>query len=80
MLTPTEQSDGTYGLGFATYDLTCGTFYGHAGGIAGVEAIALVGEGGDDAVVLIANARPTDGRQQLLPLAERVACGELRSV
>lgn len=80
MLTPTEQSGGTYGLGFATYDLTCGTFYGHAGGIAGVEAIALTSRDGNDAVALITNARPTDGQQQLLPLAERFVCDELSSL
>lgn len=29
MVQPTDQSKGSYGLGLATYKLSCGRFYGH---------------------------------------------------
>lgn len=77
MLTPTLASHGAYGLGMATYHLRCGTFYGHAGGIAGVDVVALVSPDAQDGVVLAANARPADGREQLLPIAEQLLCADL---
>jgi D-alanyl-D-alanine carboxypeptidase len=77
MRTPTLASHGAYGLGLATYHLRCGTFYGHAGGIAGVDVSGLVSPDAQDGVVLAANARPADGREQLLPIAEQLLCTEL---
>jgi D-alanyl-D-alanine carboxypeptidase len=78
MLSPSDPSEGAYGLGIASYHLSCGTFYGHAGGIAGVDAIALISADGADGTVLVANARPADGRERLLPVAERLVCADLR--
>jgi D-alanyl-D-alanine carboxypeptidase len=73
MRTPTELSGGTYGLGLAKYGLTCGTFYGHEGGVNGTASIALVSEDGTDAVVVAMNLR--DGSNPNMPaLADDLLC------
>jgi D-alanyl-D-alanine carboxypeptidase len=77
MLAPAPQSGGVYGLGVATYRLRCGLFYGHGGGIAGVDVLALVSPDGRDGVVVAADARPADGSDQLLPVGEELLCTEL---
>jgi len=60
--TPQSGADA-YGLGVATYFLSCGTFYGHEGGIDGTAAIAIVSPSGDDGVVVALNSRrPGDPR------------------
>jgi D-alanyl-D-alanine carboxypeptidase len=77
MRTPTELSDGTYGLGLARYGLTCGTFYGHEGGVNGTASIALVSEDGANAVVASVNLR--DGTNPELPaLADDLLCPTLQ--
>ena len=45
----TTQSSISYGLGLATYYLSCGTFYGHAGSVSGTESIAIVSPDGTQA-------------------------------
>ena len=78
MRTPTELSDGTYGLGLARYGLTCGTFYGHEGGVNGTASIALVSEDGTDAVVVALNLR--DGSNPNMPaLADDLLCPAVRA-
>lgn len=78
MRTPTELSDGTYGLGLARYGLTCGTFYGHEGGVNGTASIALVSEDGTDAVVAALDLR--DGSDPRMPaLADDLLCPALQS-
>ena len=73
MRTPTDLSDGTYGLGLARYGLTCGTFYGHEGGVNGTASIAFVSEDGTDAVVVALNLR--DGSNSNMPaLADDLLC------
>jgi D-alanyl-D-alanine carboxypeptidase len=77
MRTPTELSEGTYGLGLARYGLTCGTFYGHEGGVNGTASIALVSEDGANAVVASVNLR--DGTNPELPaLADDLLCPALQ--
>lgn len=78
MRTPTELSDGTYGLGLGRYGLTCGTFYGHEGGVNGTASIALVSEDGTDVVVVALNLR--DGSNPNMPaLADDLLCPALRA-
>lgn len=78
MRTPTELSDGTYGLGLARYGLTCGTFYGHEGGVNGTASIALVSEDGTDVVVAALNLR--DGSNpNMLALADDLLCPAVRA-
>ena len=70
MKTPARES---YGLGLATYTLTCGTFYGHEGGVNGTASIALVSPEGDAGVVIALNLR--SGADPRLPaLADRMLC------
>jgi D-alanyl-D-alanine carboxypeptidase len=70
MRTPARES---YGLGLATYDLTCGTFYGHEGGVNGTASIALVSPDGGAGVVIALNLR--SGADPRLPvLADRMLC------
>jgi D-alanyl-D-alanine carboxypeptidase len=78
MRTPTELSQGTYGLGLGTYRLTCGTFYGHEGALNGTASIALVSEDGTAAVVVALNLR--DGTDPRMPaLADDLLCPALQS-
>ena len=77
MRTPTDLSQGTYGLGLGTYRLTCGTFYGHEGGVNGTASIALVSEDGANAVVVALNLR--DGTDPRMPaLADDLLCPALQ--
>ncbi len=71
----TALSDGTYGLGLASYGLTCGAFYGHEGGVNGTASIALVSPDGSDGVVVALNLR--DGSDARMPaLADDLLCPE----
>ena len=47
----------SYGLGLATYYLSCGTFYGHGGAINGTHSIAIVTDDGTAGVVVAINLR-----------------------
>ena len=77
MRTPTELSEGTYGLGLATYGLTCGTFHGHEGAVNGTVSIALVSDDGANAVVATVNLRNrTDPK--MAALADDLLCPALR--
>ena len=69
----TTQSNGEYGLGLATYDLSCGTFYGHGGAVSGTESIAIVTPNGDAGVVVAINLRAA-ADPDLLALAESLVC------
>ncbi len=76
MLTPTAQSliaSTAYGLGLAEYSLSCGTFYGHEGGVNGTASLALVNRSGTQALVVALNAR-SDADPGLVRLADRVLC------
>jgi D-alanyl-D-alanine carboxypeptidase len=74
MKSPTSMSLGTYGLGLVTYSLSCGTFYGHEGGVNGTASIAMVSPDGSDGVVVALNLR--SGRDLRLPmLADLMLCG-----
>ena len=77
MRTATELSGGTYGLGLATYGLTCGTFHGHEGAVNGTASIALVSDDGAHAVVAALNLR--NGTDPTMPaLADDLICPALR--
>jgi D-alanyl-D-alanine carboxypeptidase len=71
MKTPHAKDD--YGLGLATYHLSCGTFYGHEGGVNGTASIAIVSSDGADGVVAALNLRSA-GDPQLPALADRILC------
>lgn len=74
LLTPTPESGSqAYGLGIARYSLSCGTFYGHEGGIAGIGTIAIVSPDGEDGVVVAQNLRGPDD-SGLPALADRLLC------
>jgi D-alanyl-D-alanine carboxypeptidase len=74
MRSPTSMSLGSYGLGLATYKLSCGTFYGHEGGVNGTASIAMVSPDGADGVVIALNLR--SGEDPRLPaLADSLLCG-----
>lgn len=76
MLRPTAASGGSYGLGIATYHLSCGTFLGHEGGLNGTASIALVEPGGGAGVVVALNLR--SGSDPELPkLADELLCAAL---
>jgi D-alanyl-D-alanine carboxypeptidase len=73
MRDPLALSAYTYGLGLATYRLTCGKFYGHEGVVNGTVSIALVSEDGSDGVVIALNLR--DGSDPDMPaLADDLIC------
>ena len=73
MRAPTSMSHGSYGLGLATYSLSCGTFYGHEGGVNGTASIALVAPEGGDGLVIALNLR--SGEDPRLPaLADSLLC------
>jgi D-alanyl-D-alanine carboxypeptidase len=69
----TLESDQAYGLGLATYYLSCGTFYGHGGAVSGTQSIALVSPDGAAGVVIAINLR-TEVEPNLLALAETLIC------
>ena len=71
MKTPAKSD---YGMGLATYHLSCGTFYGHEGGVNGTGSIAIVSSDGADGVVAALNLRSA-GDPQLPALADRILCG-----
>jgi D-alanyl-D-alanine carboxypeptidase len=73
LTTPTTESGGTYGLGIATYHLTCGTFYGHAGSVNGTQSIALVSPDAATAVVVAVNGRRNED-PALAAVADDLAC------
>lgn len=76
MKAPTAQSDGSYGLGLATYYLSCGTFLGHEGGVNGTASIAIVTTDGSAGTVVALNMR--DGSDPRLPaLADDLLCHAL---
>ncbi|HAX81628.1 MAG TPA: hypothetical protein DCY40_03535 [Actinobacteria bacterium] len=71
---PSMDAGVPYGLGLATYELACATFYGHSGGVNGTVSIAIADRTGDSVVVAAFNTRrETDAR--LLALAETLLCG-----
>jgi D-alanyl-D-alanine carboxypeptidase len=73
MLHPTAPSGGSYGLGLATYYLSCGTFHGHEGGLNGTASIAIVAPEGGQGVVIALNLR--SGADPKLPaLADELLC------
>jgi D-alanyl-D-alanine carboxypeptidase len=73
MRSPTSLSLGSYGLGLVTYSLSCGTFYGHEGGVNGTASIAIVSPDGADGVVIALNLR--SGADPRLPaLADALLC------
>lgn len=73
MTRPTEQSNGTYGLGVVTFALTCGDYLGHAGAIAGMHTLAVVSPDRGEGLVLAVNARGSP-EPDLLPTAEELIC------
>jgi D-alanyl-D-alanine carboxypeptidase len=77
MTRPTEQSDGTYGLGVVTFDLECGDYWGHAGAIAGMHTLAVVRPDRGEGLVLAVNARGNP-EPNLLQAAEELLCASGR--
>lgn len=75
MTTPTELSGESYGLGIATYYLSCGEFLGHEGGVNGTASIAVVSPDGEDGVVIAMNLRSGTGLNLPL-LADLMLCGK----
>jgi len=71
---PSIEAGVPYGLGLATYELVCGTFYGHGGSVNGTVSIAIADRTGNRVVVVAFNTRrETDAG--LLALAETMLCG-----
>jgi hypothetical protein len=69
-----EPNRESYGLGLATYILSCGTFLGHEGGVNGTASIAMVSPDASDGVVIALNLR--SGEDPRLPeLADQMLCG-----
>lgn len=64
---------GAYGLGLASYTLTCGQFVGHEGGVNGTASIALASSDGTRGVVIALNAR-TGADPHLPALADSMLC------
>lgn len=75
MRTPTAQSDRSYGLGLATYHLSCGTFLGHEGAVNGTVSIAVVSPDGDRGVVAAMNLL-SGSDPHLTRLADGLLCGQ----
>lgn len=73
MQTPTRQSGGTYGLGMALYELSCGRFYGHEGRVNGTVSIALVDADRPDHA-LVAAFNSTDDQTGLGAFGEQLLC------
>ncbi len=74
MKAPTSQSAMSYGLGLATYRLTCGTFYGHEGSVNGTVSIALISADGATGAVAALNLR-SRADPKLAALADDLVCG-----
>ena len=63
----------SYGLGLVTYNLSCGNFLGHEGGVNGTASIAMVSPDATDGVVIALNLR--SGEDPRLPaLADQMLC------
>jgi D-alanyl-D-alanine carboxypeptidase len=76
MRSPTSQSADSYGLGLATYHLTCGTFHGHEGNVNGTASIGIVSAAGTDGTVIALNLG--NGEDPMLPvLADQLLCDHL---
>lgn len=78
MVTPSDAGDASgnrYGLGLGVYQLTCGTFYGHEGGVNGTASIALVDRSGENAVVVALNGRSA-ADPHMAELADRLVCAD----
>lgn len=77
MRTPSDaalRAGSAYGLGLVRYELTCGAFYGHEGGVNGTASIALSSIDGNAGAVVALNLR--DGTDPQLPaIAEELLCG-----
>lgn len=77
MTTMTSQSNSTYGLGLARYDLSCGTFFGHGGSVNGTVSIALADASASRGAVIAFNVvSPADPK--LPELADDLLCGQNR--
>ncbi len=70
MLTPNM---GSYGLGIGGYSFSCGTFFGHQGGVNGTASIAVASRDGQDGVVIAFNLRKGDD-PDVVGLAEALLC------
>ena len=68
-----EPNRQAYGLGLGTYYLSCGTFYGHQGGVNGTASIAIVAPDGDAGVVIAFNLRKGED-PDLYALTDRMLC------
>jgi hypothetical protein len=64
-----------YGLRIATYELSCGTFYGHGGSVNGTQSQALADRTGERVAVIVFNTRRVDRDADLVELAETLLCG-----
>jgi D-alanyl-D-alanine carboxypeptidase len=74
MTTMTPQSNSTYGLGLASYDLSCGTFFGHGGSVNGTVSLALADASTNRGAVIAFNlVSPSD--PNLPALADDLLCG-----
>jgi D-alanyl-D-alanine carboxypeptidase len=62
-----------YGLGIAEYELTCGTFYGHEGNVAGTRSIAVVSAETGDGVIVAVNVN-SNVEPRLGALANTLVC------
>ena len=68
-----EPDRESYGLGLATYNLSCGIFHGHEGGVNGTASIAMISPDATDGVVIALNLR--SGADPRLPaLADQMLC------
>jgi D-alanyl-D-alanine carboxypeptidase len=74
MKTPTI---GSYGLGLASYDFTCGKFYGHEGLVNGTRSVAVVNDDRSAGVVIALNLH-TENEPGLPMVAERMICPSLQ--
>ena len=64
---------GTYALGIGSYPFSCGTLFGHQGGVNGTASIATASTDGHDGVVVAFNLR--GGRDpDLVALADDLLC------
>ena len=70
MLTP---STGSYGLGIGSYPFSCGTFFGHQGGVNGTSSIAVASVDGRHGVVIAFNLRSVKD-PDVVRLAEELLC------
>jgi D-alanyl-D-alanine carboxypeptidase len=62
-----------YGLGLSTYDLSCGTFFGHEGATNGTASIVLASGQGDAGLVIALNLRGQSD-PNLVALADQMLC------